>query len=114
MLTAIDVPEHNDKNKCFYLHQRIELFDGHIPPYKNTLMAIKFLGNVGSHTNDEVTTGDIEAAFEIMEYVVNDLFFGLRSRLPSLPDGCITSSEISEVPGSTRLWVAVAVFREAG
>lgn len=84
MLTAIGVPEHNDKNKRINLHQRIELLDGQYTPYKDTLMAIKFLGNAGSHTYDEVTTGDIEAAFEIMEYVVNDLFSGRKESIDVL------------------------------
>lgn len=84
MLTAIGVPEHNDKNKRIILHQRIELLDGQYAPYKDTLMAIKFLGNAGSHTYDEVTTGDIEAAFEIMEYVVNDLFSGRKESIAVL------------------------------
>ncbi|MDM2753745.1 DUF4145 domain-containing protein [Citrobacter sp. Cpo221] len=47
-------------------------------------MAIKFLDNAGSHTYDEVTTGDIEAAFEIMEYVVNDLFSGRKDSIAVL------------------------------
>ena len=84
MLTAIGIPEHNDKQKRINLHQRIELLDGQYLTYKNTLMAIKFLGNAGSHTYDEVTTGDIEAALEIMEYVVNDLFSGRKESIDVL------------------------------
>ncbi|WP_238085631.1 DUF4145 domain-containing protein [Pseudescherichia vulneris] len=84
MLTAIDIPEHNDKKKRINLHQRIELLDGQYTIYKKTLMAIKFLGNAGSHTYDEVSTGDIEAAFEIMEYVVNDLFSGRKESIDVL------------------------------
>ncbi|NEM19158.1 DUF4145 domain-containing protein, partial [Escherichia coli] len=53
-------------------------------PYKDTLMAIKFLGNAGSHTYDEVNIDDIEAAFEIMEYVVNDLFSGKKESIDIL------------------------------
>ncbi|CAM7803131.1 hypothetical protein PHDIMM138B_28585 [Phytobacter diazotrophicus] len=44
-------------------------------------MAIKFLGNAGSHTYDEVEIGDIEDAFAIMEYVVNDIFSGRRESI---------------------------------
>ncbi|EGJ8833972.1 DUF4145 domain-containing protein [Escherichia coli] len=84
MLTAIGIPEHNDKQMRIFLHHRIELLDGQYTPYKDTLMAIKFLGNAGSHTYDEVTTGDIEAAFEIMEYIVNDLFSGRKESIDVL------------------------------
>lgn len=84
MLTAIGVAELNDRQKRIVLHDRIELLDGQYTPYKDTLMAIKFLGNAGSHTYDEVTTGDIEAAFEMMEYVVNDLFSGRKESIEVL------------------------------
>ncbi|EKQ6529102.1 DUF4145 domain-containing protein [Enterobacter ludwigii] len=84
MLTAIGVPERDNKQKRINLHQRIDLLDGQYTPYKNTLMAIKFLGNAGSHTYDEVKTDDIEAAFEIMEYVMNDLFSGRKESIDVL------------------------------
>ncbi|WP_105649016.1 DUF4145 domain-containing protein, partial [Cronobacter dublinensis] len=75
LLTAIGVPERNDKGKRIVLHERLEK---HLPDnysdYASPLMAIKFLGNAGSHTLDEVKVRDIEDAFEIMEYVVNDIF----------------------------------------
>ncbi|ELY5787857.1 DUF4145 domain-containing protein [Cronobacter sakazakii] len=75
LLTAIGVPERNDKGKRIVLHERLEK---HLPnnysDYAGPLMAIKFLGNAGSHTFDEVKVSDIEDAFEIMEYVVNDIF----------------------------------------
>jgi hypothetical protein len=47
-------------------------------------MAIKFLGNAGSHTYDEVKIDDIEAAFEIMDYVVTDLFSGRKDSIDVL------------------------------
>lgn len=84
MLTAIGVPEHNDKNKRINLHQRIELLDGQYTPYKDTLMAIKFLGNAGSHTYDEVFFFKQKTAYEIMEYVVNDLFSGRKESIDVL------------------------------
>ncbi|HGT6217305.1 TPA: DUF4145 domain-containing protein, partial [Escherichia coli] len=81
MLTAIGVPELNDNNKRIVLHHRLEKLDGQYASYKDALMAIKFLGNAGSHTYDEVEIGDIEDAFAIMEYVVNDIFSGRRESI---------------------------------
>lgn len=84
MLTAIGIPEHGNKGKRIYLHQRIELLDGQYAPYKDTLMAIKFLGNAGSHTYDEVFFFKQKTAYEIMEYVVNDLFSGRKESIAVL------------------------------
>ncbi|MDM3040971.1 DUF4145 domain-containing protein [Citrobacter sp. CK182] len=84
MLTAIGVPELNDKNNRIMLHHRLESLKGQYAPYKDTLMAIKFLGNAGSHTYDEVNIDDIEVAFGIMEYVVNDLFSGKKESIDIL------------------------------
>lgn len=78
MLTNIGVPKLDDKNKRLVLHKRIEKLDGQYVSYKEALMAVKFLGNAGSHTCDEVDIGDIEDAFTIMEYVVNDFFSGRK------------------------------------
>lgn len=84
MLTAIGIPELDAKDKRIILHQRIESLNGQYAPYKDTLMAIKFLGNAGSHTYDEVVIEDIEAAFEMTEYVVNDLFSGRKESIDVL------------------------------
>lgn len=75
LLTAIGVPELNEKGKRIVLHDRLEKhLPGNYADYAGPLMAIKFLGNAGSHTYDEVKISDIEDAFEIMEYVVSDIF----------------------------------------
>ncbi|WP_446029131.1 DUF4145 domain-containing protein [Lelliottia amnigena] len=84
MMTAMGVADRNDKDKRIFLHQRLE----NLPPiyvaYKEPLMAIKFLGNAGSHSFDGVKVSDIEDAFEIMEYVVNDLFSGRKESVEVL------------------------------
>ncbi|MEH5573131.1 DUF4145 domain-containing protein [Raoultella ornithinolytica] len=84
MLTAIGVPELNEKQRRVPLHHRLETLLGQYGPYKEPLMAIKFLGNAGSHTYDEVKIDDIEAAFEIMDYVVTDLFSGRKESIDVL------------------------------
>lgn len=87
LLTAIGVPELNDKGNRIFLHQRIEKhLPGNYSGYARQLMAIKFLGNAGSHTYDEVKIGDIEDAFEIMEYVVNDIFSGRKESIEVLTE----------------------------
>lgn len=85
LLTAIGVPELNDKGKRMVLHERLEKhLPGTYSDYAGPLMAIKFLGNAGSHTYDEVMIGDIEDAFEIMEYVMTDIFSGRKESIEVL------------------------------
>ncbi|HIB8930343.1 TPA: DUF4145 domain-containing protein, partial [Morganella morganii] len=86
LLTAIGIPDKNDKGRDIKLHSRIDSLEGLYAPYKEPLMAIKFLGNAGSHTYDEVKTDDIEDAFEIMEYVTTDLFSGKKESIEMLSE----------------------------
>ncbi|HBM3218075.1 TPA: DUF4145 domain-containing protein [Klebsiella michiganensis] len=84
MLTAMGVDEKNEKGKRIVLHTRLEMLPALYELFKGPLMAIKFLGNAGSHTYDKVKIKDIEDAFEIMEYVVNDLFSGRKESVEVL------------------------------
>ncbi|NBJ35191.1 DUF4145 domain-containing protein [Serratia fonticola] len=84
LLTAIGIPEVNGNGKRIVLHKRLESLTGVYASYKETLMAIKFLGNAGSHTYDEVQVNDTEDAFEIMSYVVTDLFSGRKESVDIL------------------------------
>ncbi|APW14340.1 DUF4145 domain-containing protein [Salmonella enterica subsp. enterica serovar Muenster] len=84
MLTAMDVTERSDNGKRITLHHRLGMLPKLYESFSKPLMAIKFLGNAGSHTYDEVKIKDIEDAFEIMEYVVNDLFSGRKESIEVL------------------------------
>lgn len=84
MLTAMGVAERNDKDKRIPLHNRLEMLSELYSSFSKPLMAIKFLGNAGSHTYDGVKIEDIEDAFEIMEYVLNDLFSGRKESIEVL------------------------------
>ncbi|HGV4648772.1 MULTISPECIES: DUF4145 domain-containing protein [Enterobacter cloacae complex] len=84
MLTAMGVAERNDKDKRITLHHRLKMLPELYSSFSEQLMAIKFLGNAGSHTYDGVKTGDIEDAFVIMEYVVSDLFSGKKESVEVL------------------------------
>jgi len=84
MLTAMGVTEKNEKDRRITLHIRLGMLPELYVSFKDPLMAIKFLGNAGSHTYDKVKIKDIEDAFEIMEYVVNDLFSGRKESVEVL------------------------------
>ena len=75
----------NDDGRRLPLGVRLE---DHIPEkyaeYANILKAIKFLGNVGSHKYDSVKIGDIEDAYDIMEFVTSSLYAGRRESIDAL------------------------------
>lgn len=50
------------------LHQRIEKFLPKDAPTRTKMLAVKWLGNLGSH--DRVTRGQVLEAFELVEYIL--------------------------------------------
>ncbi|WP_258548830.1 DUF4145 domain-containing protein [Klebsiella pneumoniae] len=84
MLTAMGVPEHKDTGWRLGLKERLRKLPAIYEAFSGQLMAIKFLGDAGSHDYDKVKLKDIEDAFEIMDHVVNDLFSGRKESIEIL------------------------------
>lgn len=55
------------------LHHRIKEFEGKDPKNAEVLLAVKWLGNSGSHSGG-LTREDVFDAFDMVEYVLIDLF----------------------------------------
>jgi hypothetical protein len=75
-----------DKNGKFYdlqLHQRIEDFAKSQPVIGAQLMALKWLGNSGSHDAD-VSKDDLLDAFEIMEHALGEIIDQRSARVAAL------------------------------
>ncbi|MFZ5921358.1 MAG: DUF4145 domain-containing protein [Chloroflexota bacterium] len=60
------------------LHDRIVEFQNRNPENADKLLALKWLGNEGSHTN-KISKNDILDAYEILEIVIDDLYAGNRA-----------------------------------
>ncbi|MCF2447621.1 DUF4145 domain-containing protein [Dyadobacter sp. CY345] len=73
-----------NKRKSYSLHQRIEFFKTNFPQYADSLMAIKWIGNSGSHNNDSLNKNDILDAFEILEYVLGNIYETHTTRINKL------------------------------
>jgi hypothetical protein len=65
------------------LHQRIELFRTREAFLADSLLAIKWIGNAGSHIG-ELTQDDVFDAYDILERVLDDLFVKNRSTTAKL------------------------------
>jgi hypothetical protein len=72
------------KRKGYTLHKRIELFKVNNPEQADLLMAIKWIGNIGSHTSDDITKDDILDAFEILNHVTTNLYDKEADRIKKL------------------------------
>jgi hypothetical protein len=65
------------------LHNRIELFATSRKgvPISNHLMAAKWVGNAGSHAATKITRDDVFDEYEIIEYVLREMFDSTLKRI---------------------------------
>lgn len=70
----------NKKRVTINLHDRIVAFEKINFGVAQKLFAIKWLGNEGSHT-DKITKNDVLDAYEILEFVVDDLYVGYKKSI---------------------------------
>ncbi len=60
--------------KILTLHRRVDLLPSKYEHLKDLCLAIKWLGNAGSHSKNEVTLDDVMDAYELMEVVLTQLY----------------------------------------
>jgi hypothetical protein len=72
LLDHLAIPATTKKGGYLPLDHRIDAFSKNDPTNGAHLMALKWLGNVGSHT-DYVNTDDLLSAFEILEHVLGEV-----------------------------------------
>jgi hypothetical protein len=65
------------------LHSRIDVFASNEPVIGNQLMALKWLGNAGSH-DGKVAKADLLDAFEILEHVLSEILEKKSARVAGL------------------------------
>lgn len=64
----------NGKRDAVSLHIRIERFGEKYPELKDHFRAIKFIGNKGSHSYNDIDEGDILYAYQILEDVFEKIY----------------------------------------
>lgn len=65
------------------LHSRIQAYGATNSDVGEKLLAIKWLGNYGSH-GDELDANDVLDAFELLEYAIEEIYEGKSARLKKL------------------------------
>ncbi|ENG6109639.1 DUF4145 domain-containing protein [Serratia liquefaciens] len=66
------------------LHSKIDRLRTPYQEHRNPLMAIKWLGNAGSHQLDQVSVYDIQDAYKIIEFVLNKIYAGSTESVAQL------------------------------
>ncbi len=77
LLTDLGVKRFNTKNgkRIFLnLHSRISLLPAKYSELGELLLAIKWLGNAGSHADSVVTIDDVMDAYELIDHVLQELY----------------------------------------
>jgi len=62
------------RKKFVVLHKRIEIISSKYPNLTDHFLALKWLGNAGSHSHKKITTDDVIDAYDIFEFILNELF----------------------------------------
>ena len=87
LLTALNVNRFilaKGKRRSISLHQRIENLPAKYSDFKEMILAIKWLGNAGSHSHHEITTDDVLNAYELLEHVLNEIYQSKTKRLVAI------------------------------
>ncbi len=62
------------KQRLLTLHERIDLIPAKYEEVKDMILAIKWLGNAGSHGHKEVSLDDVMHAYELTEHILEFIF----------------------------------------
>ncbi|MBY4733692.1 DUF4145 domain-containing protein [Cupriavidus pauculus] len=72
------------KQRPINLHQRIQLLPPKYQEQMDLLLAVKWLGNAGSHGGDKATTADVRVAYDLLEHVLSEIYEGKGKMLKAM------------------------------
>lgn len=87
ILTALRVKRYRvirGSRRVISLHERITLMPTKYDGIRGLLLAVKWLGNAGSHSAQSVTLDDVLDAYEIMEVILEELYATRKRAATSL------------------------------
>jgi hypothetical protein len=71
---GIDIRDANDR--FITLNDRIKIYEGRDSGNAERINALKWIGNFGSHPEDQLNKGDLFDAYDILEILLEDLYVG--------------------------------------
>ncbi len=87
LLTYLKIKRFNTNNgrrHFLSLHKRIELLPRKYEGIKDIFLAVKWLGNAGSHSNHDVTLDDVLDSYELTIELLDEIFSKKRKKAKSL------------------------------
>ena len=72
------------KRRPVNLHQRIQLLPQKYDELKDLLVAVKWLGNAGSHDGDKPTAGDVRTTYDLLEHALSEIYEAKGKKLKAL------------------------------
>ena len=87
LLTHLKVKQYyviKHKRKKLILHQRIELLSNKYQKIKDVCLAIKWLGNVGSHCDDKIAFNDVFDGYDMLSFVLEELYDNKHNHVKKL------------------------------
>ena len=74
----------NGERRFIPLHQRITLLPKKFVHLKDQLLAIKWLGNAGSHSNGKITFDDVMDSYDLVEHILHAVYAHKPKQLAAL------------------------------
>ncbi len=74
LLSCLKVYSVNKRDKRQSLHSRIESLPDKYQKIKDICLAIKWLGNAGSHCDDKMSFDDVFDGYDMLSFVLEDLY----------------------------------------
>lgn len=84
LLNHLGIAQFNEKDEPISLHRRINLLESEYSKIKEICIAIKWLGNSGSHCDEEMTMDNIFDGYEMMSLVLELLYDNRHERITTL------------------------------
>jgi len=87
LLTELKVRRFNlvaKQRRFISLHQRIELLPSQYAQLKDLILAIKWLGNAGSHANGKISMDDVMDSYDMFEHVLEQIYMPKTKKLRAL------------------------------
>ena len=66
------------------MHERITLLPIPYAPLKELILAIKWLGNAGSHANGKITIDHVMDSYDMFEHVLGQIYVPKTKKLQAL------------------------------
>ncbi len=82
LLIKIDRKQANEMT----LHRRIELLGEEHQKIKDFCLAVKWLGNAGSHCNDNMTIDDVFDGYDILSFILEELYDNKHEKLTAMAE----------------------------